>query len=442
MRFERLVIEAGENTFSLAFHPRLTVISGVGRLEREGLVSELVGALSASRAGVHAEIVADNGNRFAVFRPHGARHRVVDVDASVDVSSRFADASGRIDLLAVAGLDVRSAKRHLRLTQSDLTTSTHHDQIVRRLADVDPDALWALAERVHATQQRLDQEAAASGSAPEDAAVVARIEQRHAEFEQAQEKAERSRRISFGVGAVAALLAVPLAMLVGRPAAMVAVMAAAVVTAVSFRQNQQMEKAREAEEEALAEAGAKSYLGFHLQRVNGLLDSELARKRLLQASADHEAAMAEWFATAGDIAVEWAVEHRDEIHAAARLRQDVSAFATGPLAAEEADGDLADLAHALVARLGQVRDIGPGGETMPLVLDDPLTALPGDAKAHLLELLVRSSAYQQVVYLTEDDDVADWARLEAMTGDVMILEPTPEAERDAPGTSVGDARVA
>ena len=91
MRFDRLVIEADENTFSLEFHPRLTVIGGVGRLEREGLITELVGSLSSSRAGVHAEIVADNGNRFAVFRPFGARARVIDVEASADVSTRFAD---------------------------------------------------------------------------------------------------------------------------------------------------------------------------------------------------------------------------------------------------------------------------------------------------------------------------------------------------------------
>ena len=38
---------------------------------------------------------------------------------------------------------------------------------------------------------------------------------------------------------------------------------------------------RKAEDEALAEAGAQSYLGFHLQRVNGMLSSEQARKRLM-----------------------------------------------------------------------------------------------------------------------------------------------------------------
>ena len=36
----------------------------------------------------------------------------------------------------------------------------------------------------------------------------------------------------------------------------------------------------------LAAAGARSYLGFHLQRVNGLLDREQARQRLIQAGED------------------------------------------------------------------------------------------------------------------------------------------------------------
>ena len=282
MRFERLVIEAGENTFNLEFHSRLTVVSGVGRLEREGLISELVGSLSASRAGVHAEVVADNGNRFAIFRPHGARHRVVDIDAAVDVSSRFAGDNGTIDLLTVAGLDARTAKRRLRFDSADLTTSTHHEQIVRRLGALEPDHLWATASKVIAAQNSLDAEAEDTGSVPEDAAVVARIEQRHDVFEQAQARAEKFRKSSFLVGALAALAAVPAAMSISQAAAMVAVIIAASVTALSFVQNQRMVKAHKAEEVALAEAGAKSYLGFHLQRVNGLLDSSMARERLIR----------------------------------------------------------------------------------------------------------------------------------------------------------------
>ena len=219
MRFERLVIEADENTFSLDFHPRLTVICGVGRLEREGVISELVGSLSSSRPGVHAEIVADNGNRFAIFRPFGARARVVDVDTAADVSARFADHDGHVDLLAVADLDPRSAKRVLRMTAADLTATSHHDEHVRRLARADPDELWEAAARVTHARAELDQAAKDAGSEPEDAAVVAQIEEQHQRFEGAQARAEKLRRASFIGGALAALAAVPSATLVSQLAA-------------------------------------------------------------------------------------------------------------------------------------------------------------------------------------------------------------------------------
>lgn len=428
MRFDRLVIEADENTFSLEFHPRLTVIGGVGRLEREGLITELVGSLSSSRAGVHAEIVADNGNRFAVFRPFGARPRVIDVEAAADVSSRFADEDGQIDLLSVAGLDARGAKRRLRLTSSDLTTSTHHDQIIRRLAAVEPELLWQLAERVTTAQHALDEEADASGSAPEDASVVARIEERHATFEEAQARAEKVRKISFFVGAAAAVLAVPSVMWISQTLGMALVILAAMVTALSFVQNQRMERARSDEEDALAEAGAQSYLGFHLQRVNGLLDSQATRQRLIQAGSDHEVALSQWFETAGDIVVEWAYEHSDEIEEAARRAKNVDALSTGPLPIDTENDEVAAHAHALMLKLEQVQGIGPGGENMPLVLDDSLNGLNPELKAPLLEMLVRSSEKQQIVFLTEDTDVTEWARVEAITGDLSILEPTAADE--------------
>ncbi len=69
MHFERLVIEAGADTFSLDLHKQMTVIAGVGRLEREGLISELIGALGRGRSGVHLEIATDGGARYAIFRP-------------------------------------------------------------------------------------------------------------------------------------------------------------------------------------------------------------------------------------------------------------------------------------------------------------------------------------------------------------------------------------
>ena len=419
MRFERLVIEADENTFSLDFHPNLTVISGVGRLEREGLISEMVGSLSASRPGVHAEITADNGNRFAIFRPSGDRARVIDVEAAADVSARFADPDGQIDLLAVADLDVRAAKQAMRLSSGELAASTQHEQIVRRLARIEPTTLWTTADRAQAAQRDLDRAAAESGSTPEDASVVARIEDRHDRFEAAQRRAESLRRISFVGGAVSALAAVPTAMSFGRSLAMIWVIVAAVVTALSFIQNQRMARARVAEEEALTEAGAQSYLGFHLQRVSGLLDSDHARRRLMEAKLEHDRAMGAWFGLAGDIVPDWAYECRAEIETETKRLTEL-----GPQMDDSDHGDrLATCAHTLTQRLRACRSIGPAGEDLPLVLDDALATVDAHLKAPLLELLVSASRDQQIVFLTDDPDVADWARIEAITGALSILEP-------------------
>jgi hypothetical protein len=41
----------------------------------------------------------------------------------------------------------------------------------------------------------------------------------------------------------------------------------------------------------------------------------------------------------------------------------------------------------------------------------------------MLELLIRSSEHQQIVLLTDDETVAAWAKLEAMTGALSLVEP-------------------
>ena len=136
--------------------------------------------------------------------------------------------------------------------------------------------------------------------------------------------------------------------------------------------------------------------------------------------------MAAWFSVAGDIVPEWAYEHRVEIEEASRRMSDVTSITTNPLTI--GDDHAAALAHALMARLEVVRTAGPEGESLPLVLDDSLRGIDHDLKAPLLELLLHSSDSQQIVFLTEDSDVADWARVEAITGDLAILEPTSADE--------------
>ena len=72
--------------------------------------------------------------------------------------------------------------------------------------------------------------------------------------------------------------------------------------------------------------------------------------------------------------------------------------------------------------------MGPGGESFPVILDDPLHAVPSAVKPELLAVIARASASQQIILLTEDPEIADWARVEAITGELSIIEPaaTPE----------------
>jgi hypothetical protein len=437
VHFERLVIEAGDNTFTLDLHPRLTVVGPVGQIERDGLVGELVGSLGAGRAGVHLELVADSGTRFAIFRPYGTRHLVVDVDGAADVTDDFSDAEGCIDLLGRAGLDLRAARDVMRFGANDLVTTRERDRLVHELAQVNQNELWVAAEALRQSQRRLDEEANAVGSSAEDASVIERIEERHAEFERSQMLLEKHRKRTFLVSGFAAICVVPAVVYVGLLAAVPLMVVAALSTLYSFSVWRRNELAHAAEEEALAEAGAQSYLGFHLQRVNGLLTSDQARKRLMQASEEHREAQKRWQVIAGDADLGWTLANREAISQAVRLRQDVVSLGMVAGPADQADNErAASLAHAVVSRLNELRTLGPGGESFPALLDEPFASVEPTITPSLLELLVRSSQHQQIVLFTETESIIQWARLEAMTGTVGLVEPSGvDAPEGAPAHS-------
>lgn len=426
MQFERLVIESGDNSIAFDLHPRLTVISGLSQMERDGLVNEFIGALGNSRSGIHLELVSDDGNRFAVFRPNGAEHRVIDVDQRVDVTSQFTGADGQIDLLARAGLDGRTARRTMRFSARDLTETTERDRLVQQLARVDQDQLWVAAEALRSAQRRLEEEADAAGSSVEDAEVIERIERHHEEFERTQLQSEQVRKLTFMLAGFLALAVVPLVRLMGTWVVVpVAIMAMGSV-AVSIHFWKRMDRARANEDAALAEAGAQSYLGFHLQRVNSLLSSDVSRRRLIVAAEEHRDATQRWAALAGDVDVEWAAERRGEITTAARLRQSVRP--AGPVDdSDSSSEDTATIAHAVVTRLSELRRLGETAESFPALLDEPFAHVDSGVLPALLEILVQSSEHQQIILLTESPTVASWARVEAMTAAIGIIEPTPTA---------------
>jgi hypothetical protein len=442
---ERLVIEAGGSSFTLRLHPRMTVIGGVAAIEREGLVAELTSALGRGRSGVHLEARTDGGTRLAVFRPGPGRHRVIDVDREVDVTETYRHGGG-VDLLVHAGLPDDASRRAMRLTADELRSRSRLEQQVLTLAHVDQARLWEVAAKVKEREGHLAEIAADVGSEPEDSAAFQEIERRHREVEAALARADQSRRVSFLTALVAGVAILPLTMAMGLWGAMPALAAAVGMTAWSLRWWREVEHARVREAGALQAAGASSYLTFQINRVNGLLSDDHERRRMLRAVEHHRAALAEWHLLAGDVGVDWAIEHRSEIRAAAgRLREVVGPRNRMALTLSPTEEAAADLGQALRRRLEQLRvpslpdrsrpeTAVPAAvtaparrpvlrESLPLFLDEPFADLDPAVRADLLALLLDASAAQQVVLLTQDEAIVAWARVEAMTGTVGLVEP-------------------
>jgi hypothetical protein len=426
MRVERLVIEAGESTFTLDLHPRLTVVAGMGRIERESLIGEIVGALGGSRPGVHVELEERSGRHLAVFRPTTGRHRIVDVDLARDVTAQMADEHGDCDLLDHLGLDEATARQTMRLGPGDLVTSSDHGKAVEALAGLDQRRLWAAADALHQAEDDLSTDAHALGSAPEDADIIDTIEARHFAVERAAESFESTRKRTFYIGGLSSVATLP-GVLFGGAAGFGFLAIAVVAVIASLLARARLIRAGRAEAAALQEAGATTYLGFQLERVNALLGDDDSRRVLMGRAGTRRAALAEWQQLAGEIPVEWALTHREEVSAAARLRREVDALGALSSTAPTIGDDTTDaLAHALVSRLAEARSVA--GEGVPLVLNDPFQQLDASVKPMLLELLGRSSGEPQIIFLTEDEDVASWARLEALTGEVALIEPRPARE--------------
>lgn len=425
MRVERLVIEAGSNTLTLELHPRLTVLAGMGPIERESLVGELIGSLSGSRPGLHLELEQRSGRHLAVFRPTTGSHRIVDVDIAQDVTAEFTDASGACNLLTGLALDSGSARRLMRFGAADLATTTNSGRSVETLAGLDQTRLWAAADALHRAQDELTTEAEAIGSSPEDAAVIDEVEKRHFAVEQAADRLEATRRRTIWLGGACAVATIPACLAAGA-AGLLFILVALGGLAASLMARTRLDRAAKAEDKALADAGANSYLGFQLQRVNGLLANDANRKTIMGAAGARRSALAEWNQLAGEIPVEWALAHQAEITEAARLRRTADAIRSIDLAdPDEVHTDRA-LTQALVTRLAAAG--AAAGEGLPLLLDDPFCDLAPALKPRLLELLGRSAGEPQIVVLTEDPDVVAWARLEALTGELALIEPAPESE--------------
>jgi hypothetical protein len=129
-----------------------------------------------------------------------------------------------------------------------------------------------------------------------------------------------------------------------------------------------------------------------------------------------------WFDLAGDIDVQWAAERRAEIQAASRLRQHIAALRSLSSSVPDlSDDDAVALAQAIVSQLTAASH--EQGARPPVVLDEPFIDLDPAVVPLLLELLPGLVGNLQVMLLTNDDAIASWARLEALAGELALVEP-------------------
>ncbi|MBX3315217.1 MAG: hypothetical protein KF906_12970 [Actinobacteria bacterium] len=429
MRFSRLVIEAdAQQALSLSMHERLTVIAGVAPEVRKVLCDELIGALGSTRSGVHLELVDDKGGALTVFRPSSGPHRVLDVGNGDDVSDDYRAEDGRIDLLAWHGLDERRSRDLLYFDRSDVGRDGREDAVVNRLADIDQGLLWSAASRVRITEEELQE--ITSKVAPMGDEVVSKIERRHSATEVATEQAMRIQRLSTGIAVLAFGLTFPMWYL--RPESALPMLAVGVISLVfALLYRARVEANRRAERSALAEAGADSYLGYMVSQVNEMFDDTEQRKRAAAMAEDHRSAAVHWTKVAGDVSVEWALAHHDEIQATAQLRRQLRTLGRVSTGSSEVDERALEVAHALVTHLARVKRAGRANESLPLVLDDPFGSLPEETRIELLELVERTSGPPQVILLTDDPAIASWARPRALSGDLDLVEPgRAESNRD------------
>lgn len=130
-------------------------------------------------------------------------------------------------------------------------------------------------------------------------------------------------------------------------------------------------------------------------------------------AAEHAAKGRARFAAMAGVEIEpaWAIAHRREVEARRAGAVHESTMATS------------GHTRLLASRLDVLRGAAAAGEGLPLVLDEAFRDIDRDDRPALLELLVERSANQQVVLLTEDEEIATWARLEALAGQVAVVEP-------------------
>lgn len=429
MRIRRLELITATGRSALRLHDDVTVVTGLGRLEREALSVELIGAIGPGRSGLCVDVTMADGSRIDVVRPLDEAAFAFDENSGHDRSDDFRHGErGPIDPLGSLGLERHRHRSFVRLGRRELQHARNDRERYDVLAAMAPGELWPAAEAVVALDRRLrDAAAGERRSAATARLLAADVEDAHEELERLidNESLSDSELITTVVALVA--LGVGATIATALPVALPFFGAGAGLIAWRRHQRWAIERARHAERVALARSGASSYLDHQLRRVDGLTGTPHERASTLDLIEQQRRANDKWSILLGDdhldVSPQWAVEHRSSIEAHRVQRVDLH---------HEPSLGAGDPA-AIVRHLDRVeREVG---EALPLVLDDPFSDLDDFDLTAVLTLLDDVRARTQVVVMTDDPRIVGWAVGLAKSERAMVIHLGGETEPMTSATS-------
>lgn len=278
-----------------------TLQSGAGGIEAD---RQLLAHADGARALATRWTEASDHLAAMVERFGGAdRLDVADVAPAAALPDEApADLGSLVEAVTAAEAD-RDALDHRLQVLAVAKLPAPSDLIVGELGLVDQAVLWRSADRLIAAADEVQQVQVSlgglggeeGGTAP---VVIEDMEDAHRSHDEAVRAAEAVRLP--GVAGTGLGLAVATAGAVGVPILIPLglVIAAAVGTFTLLLPRCRIRQAAAAERTALERAGAPSYLGFHLRRVDATVDPTV-RGRVEEASAEHRAALAAWVELVG-----------------------------------------------------------------------------------------------------------------------------------------------
>jgi hypothetical protein len=133
-RYQRIAIDQPDLQFAIEVHPRLTIVAVPNDLVAR-TARTLTSALTSDEPGVHCELTDPDGRNLLLFRPHGGRSRVIDLDTQ-----------GEVDPLALPPMEAQAAEDN-----GAVPTAA---EVVRRLSGLDQAPLWTAAARLSAASRQ------------------------------------------------------------------------------------------------------------------------------------------------------------------------------------------------------------------------------------------------------------------------------------------------